>query len=252
VYSFAGSIVFRVAIMTKPGWGAVILGDETDLEDWAGVLQEPFDPWVERHDTRSVLRSASLDELDAAVEVRARATAQIERLNGAISLSRGAKPVRFGGVIQFTADGKQHTHIFAEMGVFESRDKLHATAFVVGPDGNPIASSPQPSEVQQWATAAESDDLLEDALVYFGRATNWFDIYKTLECLILRFGPGYSEFLKRSWADETKIELLKRTANWARHAKRKFPPPPKPMTLNDAHSLLAQLFRQALASINKS
>ena len=46
----------------------------------------------------------------------------------------------------------------------------------------PIPPSPTvPSEVQAWATLADDDELLEDALIYFGRATDWFDIYKTLE-----------------------------------------------------------------------
>jgi hypothetical protein len=233
--------------MTKPGWGAVILGEPTDLEDWAHVLQEPFDPWVETHGAQTVLRSASLDELASAVEVRDRAIAQIERLNGAVSLSQGAKPLRFGGAIQFASDGKQHTTIFAEMGAMESRDKLRATAIVIGRGGTPVPPSPpQPSEVQRWAMAIENDDLLDDALVYFGRATDWFDIYKTLECLIIRFGPGESAFLKLNWAPAAEIERLKRTANSARHAKHQFAPPKNPMTLKEAQSLLAQLLRRAL------
>ena len=46
-----------VASGTKPGRGAVILGDPTDLEDWTYVLQAPFDPWVETRGTQTVLRS---------------------------------------------------------------------------------------------------------------------------------------------------------------------------------------------------
>jgi hypothetical protein len=193
-----------------------------------------------------VLRSASLDELESSIEVRDRAIAQIERLNGAVSLSQGAKPLRFGGIIQFDSDGKQHTTMFAEMGVMEVQSKFRATAIVIGQDGKPVApSDPQPSDVQRWSMAVENDDLLDDALVYFGRATDWFDIYKTLECLILRFG-GEAAFLKLGWADEAEIGRLKRTANWARHAKRQFAPPKNPMALKEAQSLLAQLMRRAL------
>jgi hypothetical protein len=238
-----------VASNTKPGWGAVIIGDPTDLEDWAHVLQAPFDPWVETHGTQTVLRSASLDELGSAGEVRDRAIAQIERLNGAVNLSQGAKPLRFGGVVQFASDGKLHTTIFVEMGAIELRgSKLRATAILIGQDGKPVPPSPlEPSEVQRWAMAVENDGLLDDALLYFGRATDWFDIYKTLECLILRFGPSEYEFLKLNWASEAEIDRLKRTANWARHAKRKFASPPSPMAIKDARSLLAQLLRRALA-----
>lgn len=69
--------------MSKPGWGAGLLGEPTDLEDWTYTLKEPFDPWVEIHRAEMVLRSASFDELASASEVRDRATALIERLNGA-------------------------------------------------------------------------------------------------------------------------------------------------------------------------
>jgi hypothetical protein len=127
--------------MTKPGWGAVVLGDRTDVEDWAYVLQEPFDPWVEVDGTQTVLRSASLDELGSASEVRDRAVAQIERLNGAVSVSQGARPLRFGGVIQFASDGRLHTTVFAE-GSAVVRAKVRATATVSGPDGKPVPPAP--------------------------------------------------------------------------------------------------------------
>jgi hypothetical protein len=32
----------------RTGWGALLLGDQIDLEDWEYLLKAPFDPWVER------------------------------------------------------------------------------------------------------------------------------------------------------------------------------------------------------------
>ena len=74
--------------MSKPGWGAVVLGEPTDLEDWVHTLKEPFNPWVEVHGAETVLRSASFDELASANEVRDCAVALIERLNGVVALSQ--------------------------------------------------------------------------------------------------------------------------------------------------------------------
>jgi hypothetical protein len=88
------------------------------------------------HGTETVLRSASLDELETANEVRDLANLQIERLNGAVALSQGAKPLRFGGVIEIAHDGKLHRTMFAEMGAFELRDKMRAFGVAIGPDGN--------------------------------------------------------------------------------------------------------------------
>jgi hypothetical protein len=90
----SGGWEYGGAGMPKIGWGAVVIGDITDLESWAHALKEQFDPWVETHGTDTVLRSALLDELDSAIEVRDRSTTLIERLNGAMALSRGSKPVR--------------------------------------------------------------------------------------------------------------------------------------------------------------
>jgi hypothetical protein len=67
-----------------------------------------------------------------------------------------------------------------------------------------------------------------DASVHFARGDDWFDIYKALECLEMRFG-GEEEFRSRGWADKGKIKLLKRTANSGRRARKKFDPPPHPM-----------------------
>lgn len=114
--------------MSKVGWGAVVLGEPVDLEDWVLVLKEPFDPWVEVYGSETVLRSASLDELDSASEVRDRSIAQIERLNGAMAVSQGTKPLRFGGVIQFTAEGHQHRTMFAEA-VLEGRSTCHRQCY---------------------------------------------------------------------------------------------------------------------------
>jgi hypothetical protein len=131
---------------------------------------------------------------------------------------------------------------------------MHAAAIVTGPDGKPQPAPPAtPSEVQHWAAIADNDDLLEDALIYFGRVsasdqphppTFWFDIYKALECLMDRSG-GETDFLALNWAPPKDVELLKRTANWARHARRKFVEPSPATTEQEAKDLMRRLLRKA-------
>jgi hypothetical protein len=237
-------------------WGAVIRGEQFDLDDWINALKVPFDPWVEVHGPDTVLRSQSFDGLSSADEVRDRAVTHVERLNGAMAISNNSQPLQFGGVVEFSPDGCLHRTVFLEAGAY-GVGRASAIGVALGPDGTPKAPPPPtPSEVQNWASLADADDLLEDALIYFGRATaprkrddptHWFDIYKTLECLILKFGPGEAAFLARNWAPASDVERLKRTANWARHARRKFNPPPNPMTMEDARDLTARLLRKAFA-----
>src|SRR4051794_36595208 len=190
--------------MPAVGWGAILQGEPTDLDDWVYVLKQGSDPWVEVHAGETILRSASLDALKSEDEVRARAEVIIERLNGAVALSQGADPVRFHGVVEFAPDGGRRRIFFGEAHA-RARAKARAEGMAIGPDGQPIPTPPQPTEVQSWAEIAENDPLLEDALIYFGRATDWFDFYKSLECLILRFGGkknGEAKFLALGWAPE--------------------------------------------------
>jgi hypothetical protein len=234
----------------RVGWGAAVQGKRSDIVHWEAALKKAFDPWVESHDNQTLLRSAAFDELESANDVRNRAGALIDRLNGAMALSRDAGPLRFDGVTEFMSDGTRNRTFFAEN--FEEMDAFDtvATVTVTGPDGQPIPPPPaKPSDVQAWAALAEADDFLDDALIYFATATEWFDIYKTLETLILGFGPGEETFLSLSWAPKKDVELLKRTANWARHAKRKFKPPDNPMEIREARRLIGQLLRRALLEV---
>jgi hypothetical protein len=231
----------------KPGWGAIVEGEPTDVEDWQYALKEPFEPWVETHDGKTVLRSVSLDELASANEVRDRALALIARLNGAFAVSQQTRPLRFGGVIQFTPDGERHQTVFGGMAAFEGRDKMRTEGFVIGLDGNPAPPSPpQPSEVQRWVATAEEDELLDDAIVHFGKGADWFEMYKALECLENKAG-GLHAFLALNWQPKEEIERLKYSANWPRHARRKEDRPARLlMNPNDARALLAQMLRRAL------
>ena len=230
--------------MSKSSWGAIVKGDKFDLEDWADTLKPPFDPWIEIVGARTVLRSSSLDELTSGELVQDRAIAYIDRLNGAFAISHKAKPLSFEGIAEFTADGQHRFFTFAVC-VMEVRSKARAVGQAIGPDGQPIISPPQASEVQCWSQYADRDELLDDALIFYGKSDNWFNIYNALECLSNRVG-GETPFLDLGWELKTEIKRLKQTANWGRHAKGKFAPPANPMPMKDARELLGRLIRRAL------
>ena len=226
--------------MHKPGWGIRLTGDVIDLGYWESGLQPPFDPWIEIESGERVLRSESFDELASGEDVRVTGIALIDRLNGAFAISHQARSVKLNGVVEFTATGKVNRHIFVAHATFEIRGvAANITVETFGPDGKPSPTPPpQPSPVQSWSSTAEQDPVLDDALIYFGKATDWFDLYKALESLELKAG-GKQAFLALGWASASQIKLLKRTANWARHAKRKNPPPPQPMDFAEARTLVA-------------
>ena len=136
--------------------------------------------------------------------------------------------------------------MFAEMGVFELKVKMRAMGQILDANGNPIPAVPTPSEVQNWAAVADNDGLIQEVLTYFRKSPTWFNIYKALECLTLRFGGDEATFLELEWEPRAQIKLLKRSANILRHAKKKFEAPEQPMTLRDANMLLSKLLRRAL------
>lgn len=241
---------------SRIGWG-VVLGDEAlDLDDWREALKQPFDPWVMETEDGPILRSSLLNPATTASEAYELATALMRQVNGALRLSHGARLVRLENIAEILSDGTRRRQAFEHCSEgARVRDRL--TREVFGADGKPKPQPPpEPSNPQRWLSIAAEDVLLADALTYCARGDDWFDVYRALECLELRFGgerKGQVERFRRlGWADPDKIELLKQTANSGRHARKKFDPPSHPMERTEARDLLAKLiaraFHEALAT----
>lgn len=146
------------------------------------------------------------------------------------------------------ADSRRNVYVQV-VGTTKARSR-GAVGVVISPRGRSAPPPPpEPSNAQRWLSIAAEDDLLADALTFFGRSDNWFDVYKALECLIGRFGGGKeNEFLDLGWESKAKVELLKRTADFWRHSPRGRPkvvPPPNPMELTEARDRLAKLMIRA-------
>jgi hypothetical protein len=237
--------------------GLLLSGDPFDLEDWQGVLKQPFEPWVTKTDEGLILRSQLLDTATTSTEANDLGGVLLARVNGALSASHKPGTVRLEAVMQFRPDGSRMRFNFLAMRANDGRDRMRATVVVTDPDGNPLPPPPpEPSAPQRWLSIAAEDDLLADALTFFGRSDNWFDVYKTLECLIGRFGGGKEdEFLALGWESKTKIGLLKRTADFWRHSPRGRPkvvPPPNPMEQTEARDLLAKLMARAFQEATRA
>ena len=233
-------------IASRIGWGVVLSGDATDLDDWKAAFKQPFDPWVTETKDGLIFRSKQLEAETTASEAHERALPLMDWANGALAVSHGARAVRLEAIAEFLSDGSCRRHVFVQISGAEARDKVGMVGIVVGPDGRPITAPPEPSNPQRWLCLAAKDDLLADALTYFGRGDDWFDTYKALECLELRFG-GAKKFCGLDWVNADEITLLKHTANYKlRHARLRFEPPDRPMERTEARDLLAKLIARAL------
>lgn len=228
----------------RAGWYALLTGDDVDLDDWRYTLNDPFDPVaLKLPDGATALRSRDFEGLLDAEAVRARALILIARMNGALAISSGARPVRFGGVVRIHEDGRQDAFAFGEMIAFETRCVARFTAVLLGPDGKPVPpSTPHPSPPQLWNELAEAEDDLSDLLDHFGRSDNWYDIYKTIEIAAHLVG-GEHRLWKVLEPEARQSKNLKQTANFYRHA-RGSPLPAEPVNLRDAKPLLAWIVRR--------
>jgi hypothetical protein len=234
--------------LLRIGWGASLRGDDFELEDWRDTLKLPFDPWVVDTKRGLVLRSKIFDSAVAADEVYDRAVSLISMVNGALALWNQTAHVNFHGVIEFLSDGSERYHPPSAQVHMEGRSKFRVDGVVVGPDGQQKAGPPKASDPQRWIEAAKGDDALADALIYYSRADNWFDIYKALECLFIKFG-GEEEFIRMGWKSRAAVKALKRTADNERHARLKNKLNRHPMNKEEARRVLRALIKMAFIEI---
>ena len=239
----------RSEIWPAPGWYAQLSGEQADLDDWAKTLNDPFDPLVLKlPDSTFVLKSIDFDALESADEVRSRALIIVARLNGALRLATQAQPIGLSSIIKFDAGGQRHAFLFLESAAIAfCRFGGSANLTLRGPNGEPLpASKPPPSEPQRWLRLADKNDLLAELLDHFGRADNWYDIYKTIE--VAEKVVGGEKALRGTLGVLGKdLKDVRTSANHHRHFRGYKPESLK--TLADAKALLAQVVRATLSAV---
>jgi hypothetical protein len=236
--------------VSRTGWGVRLGGHQSDLALWEQALKAPFEPcWIERYDEEVVLRSLQFEHLPDPAEVRGRAVSLVERLNGAMKISVGSRPVHLESVIEFRADGSRHGIVFIDAVSLVGGGAVIAAPMLIPSDGKVTPPEPpKPSEVQQWVRLSGRHDELADALIYFGRG-EWFDVYKAIECLEDWVG-GERALRAKNWMDPEELKRLKQTANSFRHRRGgKDTPPPRSFKLDEALEALAVLIRCAFESL---
>ncbi len=229
-------------------WGAVLLGAPEDLEDWAFALQPPYDPYVEwvDHDGRyAVLKSAAFDILNSTYEVRDRAQFLLQQLQGSMMLRGEDSALTLGPIATFLADGRLSFHHFlaVETGIKIRSRVGRPTITVKDASGNIVPPPPPPpSTAQVWTGLAQQDPLIADLLTHFGRADNWYDIYKTWELAKKRLGGEHKALKKLDVGQRAKV--MSSTANFYRHATTERPS--EMLELSQAREVLAAIVKQVL------
>ena len=227
-----------------PGWYVQIDGHALDVDDWVRTLNAPFDP-VALKDPRggTMLTTVDFDETDAADQVREKALALVARLNGAMALWNGTKPLTMGGVIRIDDQGRRHAFVYVESAISLSRASVVGVGMAIGSDGEPVRSKPEPSLVQRWTEISDTEIDLADLLEQIGRADNWYDIYKACE-LVQHLVKGKHALRRLLGSEASRYDDMAATANFYRHARAH--KPKRFYKLSEAQSLLRQVARHAI------
>jgi hypothetical protein len=230
-------------------WTAKLEGHTFDIEDWREMFVAPFEPWVEVVMSVCaeiyVLRSSIFDAAANGEETRARAIPLIEKMNGAALLFRNCEPVSFGGAVSIE-NGQVSIHRSAEMHA-TGRARLKGMAAIMSISGTVIpAKTSVASDVQDWITRSDENDLVADLLTHVSRATNWYDLYKVME-LAEQINGGEHEFSKRLGSMHSDWKSVRTTSNYYRHACGHRPS--KLVQLPEAKSIVMRIVRDMLQDL---
>lgn len=248
--AFGGPAVRR----TPSAWRAELGGREVSLKALAMLFQSP--PWLvtwARGDT-ALLTSPEFASLSDPSDAWDRAQTMVVRMNAAGVLKFG----QFGPVSlkRLTRDDEQGQ----EQGYAKNWNKIRlpnglVEAFVTYTPNRPTvvddsANHGHPDrfpKVEQWIVDVHDPVIDTVCSQLVEHADDWRVLVFIYEIIEAEVGQG-TKMEKLGWATNAEIRLFVDTANSpaaigtaARHGHHKRQPPPKPMSLTDAQSLLRRI-----------
>lgn len=216
-----------------PNWLVRLKGEKFDLEDFPSLLRSPEHTVIEENGSY-YLKSSDFDSLSSADEVRERAIAIIDMLNGAMKLHiHDFRGVFEDGVTLIKEDGSRHHYVYLGCSIAA---RVKVSAAVTTSNGTQQVA-PQPSNVESWLSLAKDDKAVADALHLF-RENTWISLYKVYEIIRADVG-GKKAIIMNGWATNGRLGQFTQTAQYARHASKELTPPKEgPMSIREGESLI--------------
>jgi hypothetical protein len=147
-------------------------------------------------------------------------------MSSVIAQFAGADPISIGNCLAIFADGGWAKPVVADFPLL----------IEVSPTSGAITfSQAEKTQVLRLLMLAEREDHVADTLRFLYRGT-WFDLYFACEVMADDCG-GQHELMKRRWAKEHELELVRQNANLYRHARPKCRPS-RLLSLEEARGLL--------------
>lgn len=229
-------------VTTRPisAWIVSLSGHQFDLEDLPILLHGSAVHVAKREDgyylvlPRAVAGSAP--EL-----IRTLAAEHLALINGAASLlSESFRPIEMGDACYGVDEHGEVASTVVSVGCGEARAKGGRVLISINGIGQPDARCGAATALLR---AAGSSTAAADALVIAGRpAPSWSELYLVYELIESNTGRRMFE---NGWIQKSDAALFTRTANSytalgriGRHGKDRGDPPPKPMALREATTLM--------------
>jgi hypothetical protein len=232
-------------------WLVRLQGEKLDLEE-ASIHFRTADLEVRREDDDHYLACTEFSCMTESSEVLKRAVELLKVMNGTLRLTAANhQPVTADGiVVRVDEAGKRDLYVHAAAAA-TVRAQVHAAAVVVGSDRAMESPAEHATQTATWMAIARRDDEVAYVLGLFARPT-LVKLFNVLEAIRGDVG-GEKTLEDTGWAAKGEIERFTQTVNIreaagdeARHGKRGFEAPKKPMSLREAQNLFGAIIKRWL------
>lgn len=233
-------------------WEVVVDGTDADLTLLVNLV-ERSDIQFSRQGDQVILRANSFERFSEAVEVKAEAERILTSLSGSVSLRLSMMlRLRAGTICRIGPGYRRESHAFANVAIARTR-VMPPRVTVTREDGLEDVMSPQ-SEVDRILDVALRDPIVERVLrLRSNPRRDWSDLYRIYE--IVEHDVGKRTIIRNGWASDNELTRFARSASsvtvagdTARHGVERQDPPPRPLTLAEANSLIDRILEKWLST----
>lgn len=223
-----------------------LIGEKLDIEDLIFGLRTSKWKIIEELD-KYYLTPETLNKTETQANIISKANEFITILNGSAKIFyEDHRKVKTGSLTIIDENGKKSIISFMRGGVSEYRSRTRGT---LTDSNKPLQKTPTIIEV--WIAKSEKHKSVRDVLHLFNNLT-WSNLYKIYELINYDVG-GKNNIFK--FIEKSKIKNFKHTAqsrsaigDLARHAVDRYKPPKNPLTINESHTVIAELFKNWIKS----
>lgn len=229
-------------------------GDPDDLRELSLSFNQG-DVAISREGEKYLLKSSRFEPTLTPEQIQSEAKNIVTLLTGASRLALGSRqPIRVSGAYKERDDGRPPAiYLFLEPAIARAQVG-NPTVIIKNTDGS-IETYYPADPMKDWISIALTDEAVATAFRIISTAPfDWVNLYRIYEVIDADAG-GLDAIAAAGWATKDAIRLFKRTSNHpgalgteARHGALATQPPPKPMDLSEARSLVSSILHGWLRS----